>query len=275
MVIITDKVLMSRNNLTNFVFLAVGLLFCLPGNLQGQVQGNFSVRGVKSFQGFGSRPTSMMSSFDRYSTGASSLAGGMPRTSPNPFSVSLRQSMTRPVSVPSIGATAKAGLQSNRFGMMDSMRMPGDFSSLLGPVPTTAASSASTGQLSVMPSFRFGPSRANAFTIRADELGKPLLQSRRNSLTTGLTSRKSRLNRNRLSHLRLTGSLATELTQGRTRSLTHPTTPYDTKSNLLSNNSQNRTRRSMIQKRIGLNRLSDKRRTQPISLLNPTNPLFK
>lgn len=263
---------MSRNNLTNFVFLAIGLLFCLPGSLQGQgpVQGNFSVRGVTNFQVSASRGSNMMGTFNRYSVGASSMTGGMSRTSPNPFSVSLRKSMT---GLPSVGAAAKGGLRS-RFGMMNSAKMPNNFSNLFGAVPT-AAGPASAGQLRAMPSFRSRQLRTNAFTIRADELGKPFLQSRRNSLTTGLTSRKSHLSRNRLGRSRLTGSLATELTQGRTRSLTHPTTPYDTKSNLLSNNSQNRTRRSMIQKRIGLNRLSDKRRTQPISLLNPTNPLFK
>ncbi len=245
---------MSRNNLTNFVFLAIGLLFCLPGQLQGQVQGNFSVHGVKSFQGFGSRPSSMMSTFNKYSTGASSLTGGMSRTAPNPFSISLRKSMTGPVRGPSIGATAKGGLQSNRFGMMNSMRMPGNFSHLFGTVPTTTASSTSAEQLLAMPSLRSRPSRANAFTVRTDELGKPLLQSRTNSLTTGLTSRKSRLSRNRLGRSRLTGSLTAELTQGRTRSLTHPTTLYNTGLNLPS-----RTRRSLRQKRIGLNRLSDKK----------------
>ncbi len=251
---------MNRNNLTNFVFLAIGLLFGLPGQLQGRaVMGNFSVRGVKSFQVTASRGTGLMGTFNRYSTSESNMTAGMPRTTPNPFSVSLRQSMTGPVRAPSIGATAKAGLQINRFGMMDSMRMPGDFSRLFGPVPTTTASSASAQQLLTMPSFRSRPSRTNAFTIRTDELGKPFLQSRRNSLATGLTHRKSRLNRNRLGRLRLTRSSATELTQGRTRSLTHPTTRYDAKSNLFSNNSQKRTRGSLGQKRIGLNRLRDKK----------------
>ena len=268
----------NRNNLAYFVIWAIGLLLCLPGQLQGQVMGNFSVRGVTNFQVSASRQTSMMATFDRYSTGASNLTAGMPRSSPNPFSVHLRQSMTGPVSGPSIGAAAKGSLRNGTTGMMDKMKMPNNFSNLFGSVPTAAASSPSTMRLlssRVIPSFRPRSSRTNAFTIRADELGKPFLPSRRNSLTTGLTSRKSRLSKNRLSRSRLTGLTATELTQGLTRSLTHPTTLYDARSNLLSNNSRNRTRSSLSQKRIGLNRLSNKRQTQPISLLNSANPLFK
>jgi hypothetical protein len=250
---------MNRNNLTNFVFLAIGLLFCLPGRLQGQVMGNSSTRGVTSFQGMGARPSSMMSSFNKYSVGASDMAGGMPRTSPNPFSVSLRQSMTGPARGPSsIGATAKGGVQSNRFGMMDSARMPSNFSHLLGSLPATAAGSASAGQLRAMPSFRSRSSRANAFTTKADELGKPLLQSRRNSLTTGLTSRRSRLGRNRLGRSRLTGSLTTELTQGLTRSLTHPKTLYNTGSKLPSR-AQSRIRRGLSREKIGLKRFRNRK----------------
>jgi hypothetical protein len=252
--------LVNRHNLANFVFLAIGLLFCLPGQLQGQVQGNFSVRGVKNFQVSGSRQTSMMSRFNRFSIGASNLTAGVVRSSPNPFSTNLRQSMTGPARGPSVGATAKGGgLRSGRLGMMDSMRMSNNFSSLLGSVPTAAAGSTSARQLRAIPSFRFSSSQTNAFTIKADELGKPFLRPRENSLTTGLASRKSRLSRNRLSRSRLTASLTTELTQGLTRNLTHPKTPYDVKSNLFSNQTQNRTHRSLAQRRIGFNKISDKK----------------
>ena len=250
---------MNRNNLTSFVFLAIGLLFCLPGRLQGQVMGNSSTQGVTSFQGYSSRPTSMMGRFNRYSVGASGLAGGVSRTAPNPFSVSLRQSMTGPVRGPSVSAAAKGGgLRSGRFGMMNSTKMPNNFSNLLGSLPAAAAGSASAGQLRAMPSFRSRSLRANAFTTKADELGKPLLQSRRNSLTTGLTSRKSRLSRNRLGRSRLTGSLTTKLTQGLTRSLTHPTTLYNTGSNLPSR-AQSRTRRGLSREKIGLKKFRNRK----------------
>ena len=245
---------MNRNNLTSFVFLAIGLLFCLPGRLQGQVMGNSSTQGVTSFQGYSSRPTSMMGRFNRYSVGASGLADGVSRTAPNPFSVSLRQSMT---GRPSVGAAAKGGLRS-RFGMMDSTKMPSNFSHLLGSLPAAAAGSASAGQLRAMPSFRSRSLRANAFTTKADELGNPLLQSRRNSLITGLTSRKSRLSRNRLGRSRLTGSLTTKLTQGLTRSLTHPTTLYNTGSNLPSQ-AQSRTRRVLSREKIGLKKFRNRK----------------
>ena len=245
---------MNRNNLTNFVFLAIGLLFCLPGRLQGQVMGNFSVQGVTSFQASSPRGSNMMGRFNKYSTGASSLTGGVSRTAPNPFSVSLRQSMT---GRPSVGAAAKGGLRS-RFGMMDSARMPSNFSHLLGSLPAAAAGSASAGQLRAMPSFRSRSLRTNAFTTKADELGKPFLQSRRNSLTTGLAPRKSRLGRNRLGRLRLTGSLTTELTQGLTRSLTHPKTLYNTGSNLPSR-AQSRTRRRLSREKIGLKKFRNRK----------------
>ena len=252
----------NRNNLAYFVIWAIGLLLCLPGQLQGQVMGNSSVRGFSSFQGSASRGSNLMGRFNRYSTGASNMTAGVSRTLPNPFSVSLQQSMTGPVRGSSIGAAAKGGLRSGTLGMMDSMKMPSNFSSLFGPVPTTAASSPSTMRLlssGVIPSFRSRSSRTNAFTIRADELGKPFLPSRRNSLITGLASRKSRLGRNRLGRSRLTGLTATELTLGLTRSLTHPKTPFNTRMNLLSSNSRNRTRSSLSQKRIGFNRLSGKK----------------
>ena len=252
--------LVNRHNLANFVFLAIGLLFCLPGQLQGQVQGNFSVRGVKNFQVSGSRQTSMMSRFNRFSIGASNLTAGVVRSSLNPFSTDLRQSMTGPARGPSVGATAKGGgLRSGRLGMMDSMKMPGNFSSLLGFVPTATAGLTSARPLLATPSFRFRPSPTNAFSMKADELGKPFLQSRKKSLTAGLASRGSRLSRNRLGRSRLAGSLTTELTQGLTRNLTHPKTPYDAKSGLFSNKARNRTHRSLRQKRIGFNRFSNKK----------------
>ena len=249
--------LVDRNNLTNFAFLVVGLLFCLPGRLQGQVMGNFSVSGVQSFQGMGARQTSMMGRFNKYSIGVSNITVGVSRTSPNPFSTNLRQSMR---ASPSVGAAAKrGGSLSGRLGMMDSMKMPGNFSSLLGFVPTATAGLTSARPLLATPSFRFRPSPTNAFSMKADELGKPFLQSRKKSLTAGLASRGSRLSRNRLGRSRLAGSLTTELTQGLTRNLTHPKTPYDAKSGLFSNKARNRTHRSLRQKRIGFNRFSNKK----------------
>ena len=245
---------MNRNNLTSFVFLAIGLLFCLPGRLQGQVMGNFSVQGVTSFQASSPRGSNLMGHFNRYSVGASGLTAEVSRTAPNPFSVSLRQSMT---DRPSFGAAAKGGLRS-RFGMMDSTKMPNNFSHLLDSLPTSTAGSASAGQLQAMPSFRSRSLRTNAFTTKADELGKPFLQSRRNSLTTGFAFRKSRLGINRLGRSRLTGHLTTELTQGLTRSLTHPTTLYNTGSNLPSR-AQSRTRRGLSREKIGLKKFRNRK----------------